>query len=101
MPDAEYYDGKYLRSRRARNINAMRSHVSNTKSAGHPYTLVFDFLDRYRSDCIGIYLSEFEAHQYLADFLDGAAKELYNLITVADRSDESVLGWCTKVNWLL
>ena len=101
IPDPEPYDGKYLRSRRVRNISALKSHMSDTKFSGDPPTLVFDFLDRYRDGCIGIDLSEIEAHQYIGDFLDGAAKELYNLITVADRSDTSVVGWCTKVNWLL
>ena len=101
IPDPEPYDGKYLRSRRVRSISALKSHMSDTKFSGNPPTLVFDFLDRYRDVCIGIDLSEIEAHQYLGDFLSGAAKELYNLITVADRSDTSVVGWCTKVNWLL
>ena len=70
IPDPEDYDGKYLRSRRARNINEMRSHMSNTKFTGHPSTLVVDFLDRYRDGCIGVDPSEIEAHRYLGDFLE-------------------------------
>ena len=62
---------------------------------------MFDFLDRYRDGCTGINLSEIDAHLYLGDFLDGAAKELCNLIMLGDRSDTSVVGWCTKMNWLL
>ena len=101
IPDPEPYDAKYLRSRRVRLINGLKSHISKTKFTGDPPTLVLDFLDRYREGCIGIDLSEIEAHQYLGEFLEGAAKVLYNLITLADRSGSSVVGWCTKVNWLL
>ena len=101
IPDPDDYNGRYLRSRGVRNIGTLESHMSETRFSGHPPTLVFDFLDRYRDECIGIDLSEIEAHLYLGDFLDGAAKQLYNLITVADRFDTSVVGWCTKVNWLL
>ena len=101
IPDPEDYHRKYLRSRRVRKICAFKSHRSGTIFSGHPPTLVFDFLDRYRDGRISIDLGENGAHLYLGDFLDGAAKQLYNLITIADCSDISVVGWCTKVSWLL
>ena len=68
IPDPEYYDGKYRRSRRVRNINAMKSHMFNNKFTGRPSTLIFDPLDRYRDGCIGIDLSEIEAISTLETF---------------------------------
>ena len=76
IPDLEPYYAKYLISCRIRLISGLKSHMSETKFTGDPPTLVFDFVNRYREGCIGINLSEFEAHQYLRELLNGAAKQL-------------------------
>ena len=76
IPDPDPYDAKYLRRRRARNISALKSHMSDTKFSEYPPMLIFDFLDRYHDGCIRIDLSGMEAHQYIGEFLGDAAKEL-------------------------
>ena len=54
VPDPEPYDGKYLRSCRVRNSVTLKLHMSDKILSRDPPALVFDFLDRYRDECIGI-----------------------------------------------